>query len=55
MADQKHADKTKARNKRVLLGCVAVVGGTADALVPLDVEVLVVTLWKNLILLKAIG
>ncbi|AJD53599.1 cytochrome c oxidase assembly protein subunit 11 [Thalassospira sp. MBR-102] len=27
MADQKHADKTKARNKRVLLGCVAVVGG----------------------------
>ena len=27
MADQKHADKTKARNKRVLLSCVAVVGG----------------------------
>jgi cytochrome c oxidase assembly protein subunit 11 len=27
MADQKHADKTKARNKRVLLSCVAIVGG----------------------------
>ncbi|OSQ49217.1 cytochrome c oxidase assembly protein [Thalassospira alkalitolerans] len=27
MADQKHTDKTKVRNTRVLLGCVAVVGG----------------------------
>lgn len=27
MADQKHADTIKARNKRFLLGCVVVVGG----------------------------
>lgn len=27
MVDQKHADKTKARNKRVMLSCVAIVGG----------------------------
>lgn len=38
MADQMHTDKTRARNKRVLLTCVAVVGGMvglAYASVPL--------------------
>lgn len=38
MADQNHADKTNAKNKRVLFSCVAVVGGMiglAYASVPL--------------------